>query len=77
MNVVGDEYHYLLECEHFKLAREKLIDPEFTSNPNTLKMKHLLNSTERHELEKLSQFTSIILKHFMNHDFSNTVTNTE
>ena len=77
MNVVGDEYHYLLECEHFKLAREKLIDPEFTSNPNTLKMKHLLNSTERHELEKLSQFTSIILKHFINHDFPNTVANTE
>ena len=65
-DVIGDEYHYLLKCRFFNSQRDLYIHPRYTECANTLKMKHLLNSTDTTELIKLSKFINSILNHFKN-----------
>ncbi len=45
MDELGDEYHYLLRCEFFKAEREQYVQSNYTSPANTLKMKHIKNSS--------------------------------
>ncbi len=61
---LGDEYHYLLKCCHYYNERKDLIKDSSTVSPNTLKMKHLLNGTDKYELINLAKFVSIITDHF-------------
>lgn len=63
-NLIGDEFHYLFECNHFDNARKKFLDNYFFSNPNTIKMNHLFNSTDKQILISLSKFISLILDKF-------------
>ena len=63
---LGDEYHYLLKCNHFKSKREELLDVNYLENAHTLKMKQLMNSQNTSELIRLSKFITIILDHFKN-----------
>lgn len=64
LNVIGDEYHYLLICNHFAAERNQFIDCSYTSNPNISNMKRLLNSNDINVLNRLSKFISIIMNHF-------------
>ncbi len=64
MDELGDEYHYLLRCEFFKAAREQYIQSNYTSPANTLKMKLLMNSSNKKELINLSKFIIIIANYF-------------
>ena len=64
LHSVGDEHHYLLVCDHFRVERVKFIDQVHFTNPNISNYKHLLSSTDTQELINLSTFISIILKHF-------------
>ena len=59
---VGDEFHYLLKCTHFKDIRPKYIKPYFTKNPNVLKFNNLMNSTNKEIIRKLTAFIDIIIK---------------
>ena len=59
---VGDEFHYLLKCTHFKDIRPKYIKPYFTKNPNVLKFNNLMNSTNKEIIRKLTTFIDIIIK---------------
>ncbi len=61
----GDEYHYsILKCCHYYKERKDLIKDSYTVSSNTLKMKHLLNSTDQYELINLAKCVSIITDHF-------------
>ena len=35
---IGDEFHYIFECDYFTESREKYIKKHFILTPNTLKM---------------------------------------
>ena len=50
MNKLGDEFHFLFECPTLREIRSKHIPTSYTRNPNTLKMKDLLQ-TEAHIFE--------------------------
>lgn len=57
---LGDEYHYILVCEHFKEHRIKYIKRYYYRNPNTQKFKQLMNSENSTELKKLCYFIQAI-----------------
>lgn len=57
---VGDEYHYILSCTHFKETRPNFIKPSYLARPNTQKFKNLMNSENANELRKLCQFITLI-----------------
>lgn len=57
---LGDEYHYILVCEHFKPARSKYLRNYYYRNPNTQKFKYLMNTENENDLKKLCQFITII-----------------
>ena len=61
-NTVGDEFHYLLCCDLFSQDRAHYIKAYFSTNPNIIKFKQLMNTSNISELKKLSKFISIILK---------------
>ena len=41
-NCIGDEFHYLLECDYFRLSRIRFIDRNVFRYPNTICFKQLL-----------------------------------
>ena len=57
---VGDEFHYLLSCTHFRTIRIKYINRYYYDHPNTLKFKQLMNSENPVELRKLCLFIKCI-----------------
>ena len=61
---LGDEFHYLLECEHFSENRRQFIKPYFFRYPNTFKMDILLNSNSKTKLLKLCRFLKFVLQRF-------------
>ena len=61
---VGDEYHYILSCEHFKDTRPKYIKSYYLARPNTQKFRKLMNSENANELRKICQFINIITDAF-------------
>ena len=58
-NKIGDEFHYLMECDSFKEQR-KIFSHEnnFFIRPNTLKFNNLMSSTNYSLQKKLSIFIS-------------------
>ena len=44
MNVVGDEYHYILQCSFFQYNREQYLDNYYYINPNMEKFCNLLQT---------------------------------
>ena len=65
-NSVGDEFHYLLECDLFKEDRHRLVEKYFFTRPNSIKFSQLLNSNQSCVIKKLSVFMNIIIRHFEN-----------
>ena len=65
-NVIGDEYHYLLECKDQDICKERkhCIKPSASKNHNTEKMKQLLNSLNKNKLGALAAFASTIMAKF-------------
>ena len=61
---LGDKYHYLLCCTHFKIERKTLIDQYFYKSPNTLKFKELLQISDAEKLVRFSKFMRIIMQKF-------------
>jgi hypothetical protein len=61
---IGDEMHFILECNHFEQDRKRLIKPYYYIRSNTLKFSQLFNSTNKRELINLAKFVEIIVKHF-------------
>ena len=61
---IGDEFHYLFVCRAFSHMRTKLIKPYYFTNPNTLKFKHLMESTNIGILRNLSLFVKYVIHVF-------------
>ena len=55
-NTLGDEYHYVMECQAFSLFRNKLIEEKYSTNVNTYKFGNLMNTNDIDSLKKLSIF---------------------
>ena len=64
-NMLGDEFHYLLECEYFIEERKKYLPKFYFPHVNTLKFQKLM-STENLKLLKqlISRYISIVLSKF-------------
>lgn len=50
---LGDEYHYLLVCDHFKEERQKYLKPYYYNRNNTLKFNQLMNVTVIKDMRNL------------------------
>ena len=53
---IGDEFHYLFECDAFTTKRNLYIKNYFIRNPSTFKMEQLLQTKSKKKLMKLSLF---------------------
>ena len=57
MNVLGDEYHYVLQCPYFRQSRIKYLKPYYVRMPKQI-------TTNKTILTRLSKFVKIILQYF-------------
>ena len=64
VNMVGDEYHYLLECSKFENIRNKYIDKKYHVRPSMHKYVSLIQSKNREELQNLCVFINIAMNKF-------------
>ena len=64
LTLIGDTFHYLLECTKFKNQRKKYIDKKYTTRPNMYKFHEIMQSTDVRELRNVASFVNIILKNF-------------
>ena len=65
-NCLGDEFHYLFECEYFKHDRHLLIKRYFYIRPNILKYHQIMNSQNKTIVKNLSLFVQKIMTEFEN-----------
>ena len=61
-NGVGDEFHYVLECNFLNEQRRQYINAYYIRNPNTVKFHSLMNDSSRKNIFRLWQFIELILK---------------
>ena len=59
---IGDEYHYIMECEHFSNFRNRFIVTNLRERPNILKFKHIMTAYQKQNLKKLCKFIRNINK---------------
>ena len=62
---IGDEYHYIFNCLHFKNIRKQLVPEKYLKHKNCISFQSLMNETDEGILFKLSKFLSAILKCFL------------
>ena len=60
---IGDEFHYILECNAFSKDRNTRIKPYYRKRPNGLKFEQLFN-TNKLQIAQLSKFCDHIMKFF-------------
>ena len=58
--LVGDEYHYLLECTYFNDERKTYLRDEYCQRPDVNKFNLIMNCHNITELKKICQFIKII-----------------
>ena len=63
-NALGDEYHFLLECEFFNAQRKLIIPKYYWKHCNSLKFSSLLSTTNIKLLNKKCEFVAIVLRIF-------------
>ena len=61
-NDIGDEFHYILSCGHFKNERLNHIKVCYRQYPNVLKFKQLMNFSNVSELKYLCKFINVIIE---------------
>ena len=63
---IGDEYHYLFECQNFCSSRKRLLKENYTKKHNINSFDKLMNinTTNKIEYKKLCQFFKEILVKF-------------
>ena len=64
IKMLGDEFHYLFNCEFFSRNRVKFLPLWSYQCPNTIKFEKLMISDDRTVLTKLALFIRIILAKF-------------
>ena len=63
-NALGDEFHYLFECDAFEESRKMYLPRYYLRHVNTLKFQKIMSSKNVKLLIQLSRFISIILSRF-------------
>ena len=63
-NLIGDEFHYLFECEILKDIRQIYLPKYYLKHYNTLKFTQLMSSSNVKQLHRLSQLVTLILSMF-------------
>ena len=63
-NKLGDEYHFLFECELFTDARNRLIPRYYRVRPSMHKCVELLSSTNKKALRNLAKYVWIAFKNY-------------
>ena len=58
---IGDEYHFLFECNLFTAQRKRYIDRKYYVRPSMSKYLLLMQSTSTYELNNLAKMTEIIM----------------
>ena len=58
--LVGDEFHYLLECSYFNDERKNLLGEDYCIRPNIIKYTNLMNTKNVPVLRNLCHFIKII-----------------
>ena len=53
---IGDDYHYIMECEHFSNFRNRFIVTNLRERSNILKLKKIMSGYQKQNLEKLCKF---------------------
>ena len=64
LNKLGDEYHYLFECNYFEDQRRMYPHSVLTSHHNTFKFRTFISTKELPLLFKLGKFCKEILRIF-------------
>ena len=54
INVIGDEYHYILQCPFFQHHRQRPLENHFYTNPNMEKFCRLFQSKNANTIRKLA-----------------------
>ena len=57
---IGDEFHYLLWCVHFKEERRKYIEAKFYIRPSTIYLQKLFKQAKGGKLKQLAIFAKIL-----------------
>ena len=60
MNVIGDEYHYILQCPLFQPNRQKYLSNYYYINPNMRKFSSLMQIKNTNTLRKLARLITEI-----------------
>ena len=60
-NMLGNEFHYLLECKYFTEERKKYLPKFYLQHVNTLKFQKLMSAENLKLLKQLSRFISIVI----------------
>ena len=63
-NELGDEFHYLFKCTFFKNVRAKFLPLNICKNPNVLKFKELMNTSDLFTLTGIAKFCKSVIKTF-------------
>ena len=61
-NEIGDEFHYILECNYFNNVRKEYIDNRYRKIPNIIKFGELMSIKNKIKLTKLCKFIRFISK---------------
>ena len=59
-NIIGDEFHYILQCRYFEQNRKNLIPSYFRNRSNVLKFKNIITVTKKSDLLKLCKMIKVI-----------------
>ena len=59
--LIGDEFHYLLECTYFNDARMNFLGENYCVRPNTMKYKNLMSTKNVPVLRNLCQLIKLIV----------------
>ena len=61
-NEIGDEFHYIMKCQHFEQNRKMYISNNFLIRPNILKFENLMTNKKKSTLSKLCKFIRLVNK---------------
>ena len=64
LNKIGDEFHYLLECNYFEDARRVYLPRNLLATPNVDTFQSIMCPEDTQRLFKVAKFCKVILKTF-------------
>ena len=59
---IGDEFHYVFQCNYFNNDRNNLIPSYYRNKPNVIKFFELFTTTKKKTLIQLARFLQLVMK---------------